>query len=246
MDSQRNTEYQQLQMEDQTKVREILGDLMDEYSRENQEIKEHEVNELGGGECCLLVLFNFLFLICIFPLCSGFYTVEPLQAVVIMFLGKVIKVTKTPGLKWFWPIGREVKTVSLGNPSISLSFYYRSLAFVCLGVVTLRLEHDPPVGVLGAGQKRVSDERVCSDHLPSGQPDGLPVQRGPPRELHQGSGARGGQENHVQVRLHEQRPWSPHSSRRHRHHRYADILILNINNTRVPFETPKKLINLIN
>ena len=92
-----------------------------QVNQENQEIKEHEVNELGGGECCLLVLFNFLFLICIYPLCWGFYTVEPLQAVVIMFLGKVIKVTKTPGLKWFWPIGREVKTVSLAKPSI---FFY--------------------------------------------------------------------------------------------------------------------------
>jgi hypothetical protein len=125
MNSDNDNNYRELQKEDAKKVREIMKDLIDEYSNENQEIKEHEVNELNGGECCLLVLFNLCFMICILPLCYGFYTVEPLEAVVIMFLGKVIKVTKTPGLKWFWPIGREVKKVSLGTP-----FYFIFLELI--------------------------------------------------------------------------------------------------------------------
>ena len=54
-------------------------------------------------------------MICIIPICCGFYTVEPLQAVVIMFMGKVINVNKKPGIAWYWPIGRAVRTVSLGT-----------------------------------------------------------------------------------------------------------------------------------
>jgi regulator of protease activity HflC (stomatin/prohibitin superfamily) len=62
-----------------------------------------------------MVFFNLLFMICIFPICFGFFTVEPLQAVVIMFMGKVVKVVKKPGLSWYFPIGRMSKTVSLGK-----------------------------------------------------------------------------------------------------------------------------------
>lgn len=62
-----------------------------------------------------MIFFNFLFFLCIIPICCGFYTVEPLQAVVIMFMGKVVKVQEKPGLSWFFPIGRQMKIVSLGN-----------------------------------------------------------------------------------------------------------------------------------
>jgi len=54
-------------------------------------------------------------MLCIIPICFGFYTVEPLQAVVIMFMGKVLKVNQEPGLAWFFPIGRTIRIVSLGN-----------------------------------------------------------------------------------------------------------------------------------
>ena len=61
-----------------------------------------------------MIFFNLIFMICIIPICLGFYTVEPLQAVVIMFMGKVVKVQDKPGLSWFFPIGRMTKNVSLG------------------------------------------------------------------------------------------------------------------------------------
>ena len=54
-------------------------------------------------------------MLCIFPMCAGFYTVEPLQAIVIMFMGKVIHVNDSPGLSWYWPIGRYMRVVSLGK-----------------------------------------------------------------------------------------------------------------------------------
>jgi regulator of protease activity HflC (stomatin/prohibitin superfamily) len=61
-----------------------------------------------------MIFFNFLFMLCILPICLGFFTVEPLQAVVIMFMGKVVKVLKKPGLNWYFPIGRNNRVVSLG------------------------------------------------------------------------------------------------------------------------------------
>ena len=102
-------------IKDEGKVREILNDLMSEYNKNEIEIEEPEVNSLTGGEKCCLIFFNMIFLICIYPICWGFFTVQPLEAKVLMFLGKVIKVIKTPGLKWYFPIGMEVRTVSLGT-----------------------------------------------------------------------------------------------------------------------------------
>ena len=61
-----------------------------------------------------MIFFNLIFMICILPICFGFFTIEPLQAVVIMFMGKVVKVYKKPGLCWYFPIGRFNRTVSLG------------------------------------------------------------------------------------------------------------------------------------
>ena len=61
-----------------------------------------------------MIFFNMIFMLCILPICFGFFTVEPLQASVIMFLGKVVKVQDKPGLSWYFPIGRNNRTVSLG------------------------------------------------------------------------------------------------------------------------------------
>jgi regulator of protease activity HflC (stomatin/prohibitin superfamily) len=47
----------------------------------------------------------------------GFYTVDPLEAAVIMFLGKIVKIQRKPGLSWHLPIGRTIKKVSLGMNS---------------------------------------------------------------------------------------------------------------------------------
>ena len=68
-----------------------------------------------------MVFFNILFMLCIIPICLGFCTVEPLQAVVIMFMGKVVKVQDKPGLSWYFPIGRANKTVSLGGSKSRLT-----------------------------------------------------------------------------------------------------------------------------
>lgn len=115
MDSNRDTQHGTRYTDDEERVRDILKDLMREYQENEIDIKEPEKNELSGGELCCLIFFNMIFLICIYPICWGFFTVQPLEAKVLMFLGKVIRVIKTPGLKWYFPIGKDVKTVSLGN-----------------------------------------------------------------------------------------------------------------------------------
>lgn len=186
MDSNRETFQDNQYSSDEEKVRSILQDLMREYQENEIEVKEPEKNKLSGGEYCCLIFFNFIFLIFIYPICWGFFAVQPLEAKVLMFLGKVIKVIKSPGLKWYFPIGMQVKTVSLGRR-----------------LLTLRNQHDGDQRLVRAGQKRFPDERFGGNHVQSDQPDGLPVQRRQRAGLHQGSGLGGAQENHVQVRLHE-------------------------------------------
>ena len=110
-----NSHVMEQTKKDELKVREYLEEMISEYKKNEIEVEDIEVNELNAGEYCCIVVFNLIFFLCIIPLCWGFYTVEPLQAIVLMFMGKVIKIEKTPGLKWFFPIGREVKIVSLGN-----------------------------------------------------------------------------------------------------------------------------------
>ena len=63
----------------------------------------------------IMFFFNILLMIFIQPIIAGFYTVLPLEAVVLMFMGKVVRITKKPGLFWFFPIGRTIKRVSLGK-----------------------------------------------------------------------------------------------------------------------------------
>jgi hypothetical protein len=106
---------------DELKVREIISDLLHEYKKDKIDIEEPEINTLNGGEKCCLIFFNFIFLIFIYPICWGLFTVQPLEAKVLMFLGKVIKVIKEPGLKWYFPIGMSTQTVSLGK-SIKLKY----------------------------------------------------------------------------------------------------------------------------
>ena len=124
MDSNRDTQHSGKYNNDEARVRHILSDLMKEYKNNEIDVQEPEKNTLSGGEKCCLFFFNMIFLICIYPICWGFFTVQPLEAKVLMFLGKVIKVIKTPGLKWYFPIGMHVKTVSLGKMSCALTPRY--------------------------------------------------------------------------------------------------------------------------
>ena len=61
-----------------------------------------------------MYLLNILCFIFIRPIFLGFYTVDPLEAAIIMFMGKIVKVQHKPGLSWYLPIGRTIKKVSLG------------------------------------------------------------------------------------------------------------------------------------
>ena len=112
-------EYQRMER-DELQIREILDDLLDNYKKQKIEVPPKGDMTMGCGELCCMYFFNLIFMICIIPICCGFYTVEPLQAVVLMFMGKVIKVQKQPGLSWYWPIGRQVKVVSLGINTLEL------------------------------------------------------------------------------------------------------------------------------
>lgn len=106
--------------QEEMKVREMLDDLLKNYTQNKIQVPDRGNMELTCGEKCCMIFLNLLVLICIFPILSGFYTVQPLQAVVLMFMGKVVKVQKQPGLSWYWPVGRISKTVSLGINTLEL------------------------------------------------------------------------------------------------------------------------------
>ena len=114
MNTKSNSVLKERALKDEMNVRKTINDLLDEYKKNEIEVEEPEINTLNAGEKCCLIFFNMIFLICIYPICWGLFTVRPLEAQVLMFMGKVIKVIKTPGLKWYFPIGRTIKTVSLG------------------------------------------------------------------------------------------------------------------------------------
>lgn len=106
--------------EEERKIREMLEDLLTNYKKQKIEVPERDNMTLNGVEKCCLIFFNMIFMICIFPICCGFYVLGPLEAGVIMFLGKVIHVRKTAGLGWYWPIGRSIRKVSLGINTMEL------------------------------------------------------------------------------------------------------------------------------
>ena len=107
-------------LEGEEKVRGLLDDLLNNYKKQKISIPDRGDMELSGGEWCIIIFLNMIFMICIFPIFGGFYTVQPLQAVIIMFMGKVVKVTDKPGLSWYLPIMRDTKTVSLGINTMEL------------------------------------------------------------------------------------------------------------------------------
>lgn len=78
---------------------------------------------LTGCENCLFIFLNIIcclvtaFLAC----CCGFYSVEPLDAVLITAFGKVVHVEKEPGLHWYWPFFRSTSTMSLKVQTINVS-----------------------------------------------------------------------------------------------------------------------------
>lgn len=106
---------------DEKKIRELLHDLLTNYKKQKITVPSKGDMALNGGEYCCLIFFNFIFALCILPLCCGFYTVEPLQAVVLMFMGKIIKVNTSPGLSYTFPFGVAKQRVSLGINTMELS-----------------------------------------------------------------------------------------------------------------------------
>lgn len=72
-------------------------------------------SKVTSGEWFVLVMINILNMIFIIPIWEGYYTVQPSQAIVISFFGKVVKVDMTPGLRWYFFKFRKVHKVSLGN-----------------------------------------------------------------------------------------------------------------------------------
>jgi hypothetical protein len=121
MFTEQNSEKNIQMTKDEQKVRETINDLLSEYEKNEIDVKEPEINTLNAGEKCCLIVFNLIFMIFIYPICWGLFAVQPLEAKVLMFLGKVIKVIKTPGLKWFFPIGMEIRTVSLGMVNLGIN-----------------------------------------------------------------------------------------------------------------------------
>jgi regulator of protease activity HflC (stomatin/prohibitin superfamily) len=84
-------------------------------------------SELTGCESCLFYGLNFI--ICLFTAflacCCGFYTVEPLEAVVITAFGKIVKTQTEPGLHCFLPcctafnhISTKMRTLDLPGSSV--------------------------------------------------------------------------------------------------------------------------------
>ena len=76
-----------------------------------------------GCEACLFYFLNCIvcLLLAFIPCCCGFYSVEPLEAVIITAFGKIIHVEKEPGLHWYWPFFRSSRTISLKVQTINVS-----------------------------------------------------------------------------------------------------------------------------
>ena len=70
---------------------------------------------LSGCENCLFKFLNTLccLILAFLPCLCGFYSVEPLCAVIITAFGKVVHVEKEPGLHWYWPFFRTTSNISL-------------------------------------------------------------------------------------------------------------------------------------
>jgi len=97
---------------------------------------------LSGCESCL---FTFLNILCctlgaLLPLCCGFYSVEPLEAIIITAFGKVVHVEKEPGLHWYWPffntksrLSLKVQTINVAGSSVPDS---RGSPLNCSAIVT--------------------------------------------------------------------------------------------------------------
>jgi len=78
---------------------------------------------LSGCESCLLVFLNIIgiTLFALLPLCCGFYSVEPLEAVIITAFGKVVHVEKEQGLHWYWPCFKTLSKISLKVQTINVA-----------------------------------------------------------------------------------------------------------------------------
>jgi len=62
----------------------------------------------------LFYFLNFFLCMCLafIPCCCGFFTVEPLEAVVITAFGKILNTETDPGLHWFLPCCTNFNIIS--------------------------------------------------------------------------------------------------------------------------------------
>lgn len=71
--------------------------------------------------CLLLCNLPLLFIL---PFTCGFYTVQPMESVVLMFMGKILKVENATGLHWTWlgvsriGVPLSVKTLEIKNSKV--------------------------------------------------------------------------------------------------------------------------------
>ena len=67
-----------------------------------------------------MVLLNFFATILLFPLCCGFYEINPNEAMILEAFGKPIKIVREQGLHWYWPFGVSFKRVTMALNTIRI------------------------------------------------------------------------------------------------------------------------------
>jgi len=74
----------------------------------------------SSGFCGIIVnvLVSALFLF--LPLLLGFFTVDPQTHVLVIFWGKLVSVHTTPGLHWYWPFGRTLRTLPTSTQTLDI------------------------------------------------------------------------------------------------------------------------------
>lgn len=67
---------------------------------------------------CVNTFFLLLFPLTLCTLSAGCLTIEPMTAVIIVVMDKVLETRMTPGLNWYWPIMANKQVVSLQMESL--------------------------------------------------------------------------------------------------------------------------------
>jgi len=66
------------------------------------------------------ILLNLLFSIFIIPILGGFFTVEPQQHALVVFMGSLTRVITTPGWYWFPVIGRRMAKIPTSTQTLDI------------------------------------------------------------------------------------------------------------------------------